>query len=632
MNTQLSHAQQLEQFVTQKNESALKLFLKNTPNIETSNLTPALIKAIQQKNKNLTALLIEHGADVLDETENNASPYQTAKQTNDNAFVEFVQATALINAIFLNNEQTVQKLLEDFANIDFQDATGSTPLMVAAYVANPEVINLILAHNPNINLCTADGYNALFCCITNPQIVEMLINKGININQQAKEGLTPLLLASQSKATQTVNLLLKNNANINDCLENGNNALMIAIKKNDIETAKMLINAGISLSHKNNQEKTAFMLANETGNQEIKKAIQQKLSETENHILIDEQEMSVHDQIEFYVNNKMSFMLHGPSGVGKSMRVEEVDPDLTSISLYNGVLPEDIVGKTIYPNNNEHQGIWVAPDWYTTLKEKCEKEPHKIHVLFIDEVTNAKPTTQSLIFHIVLQRAIAVGKGKLPENSVVVLAGNNQTESSASYNMPEPLFRRLNAHIYLKPDLGEWLIWGSQKSKKHPENSNRLNIHPLVSSFVTIHQKDIFYTLYDEEKTEPQHALDPRGWMQVSNIIYNNNGILRKDLLKNKMGEELAIAFMQYAKNPLLTKEQILEGRFTENDIPKEADTQLALTLSLRYANFREVSTIRSFVKEKLGAENLAVFDKHWANDNYEKLAFLNQLRQNRTR
>ena len=159
-------------------------------------------------------------------------------------------------------------------------------------------------------------------------------------------------------------------------------------------------------------------------------------------IEVSDEPMPVKDQINFYVQNGMSFMLHGPSGVGKSRRMKKIDPDLTSITLCNGILPEDVIGKTIYPNGVEADGasggVWVPPKWYTDLCRKCETEPDKQHVLFIDEVTNARETTQSLIYHVALEKSIAQGVGKLPNNAVVVLAGNSKEESGAAYNMPAP--------------------------------------------------------------------------------------------------------------------------------------------------------------------------------------------------
>lgn len=349
-------------------------------------------------------------------------------------------------------------------------------------------------------------------------------------------------------------------------------------------------------------------------------------------IEVEEAPMTVKEQINFYVQNRMSFMLHGPSGVGKTARVEAIDPDLTAVPLWNGVLPEDIVGKVRYPNGetklpdeDKEGGVWVAPDWYNELCKKCENEPDKKHVLFIDEVTNARPTTQSLIFHIALKKSISPSKGKLPDNAMVVLAGNNKEESAAAYNMPEPLFRRMCGHIYLEPDVPDWLEWGSEKSRKHPEDPERLNIHPIVSSFVGTYGKDVFYSAYDEENPK-QWAMDPRGWEQVSDIIYDNKGVIRRELLESKMGKELAAHFLIYAKNPPLSLEEIISKDYNSYDIPQGNDAKLALTYSLRYVDEKNVGTVRDFIGCHLGAENRAVFDSLWIGKSDERALQIAQM------
>jgi hypothetical protein len=300
------------------------------------------------------------------------------------------------------------------------------------------------------------------------------------------------------------------------------------------------------------------------------------------------------------------------------------------------VLPEDIVGKVIYPNgtvdlpDNERQfgGRWVAPDWYIELCRKCESEPDKKHVLFIDEITHARPTTQSLIFHIVLKKSISPSKGKLPDNAVVVLAGNSREESGAAYNMPEPLFRRMVAHIHLEPNVPEWLEWASDKSRRNPA---RLNIHPVVSSFVATYEDQAFFSSYDEE-IPPKWAIDPRGWEQISDIIYKNDGVIQRELLENKMGQELTDSFFTYAKNPLLSLEEVLEivaeGECPPNRIPNSHDAKLALALGLRHANDKEVVLVRQFIGDNLGKEILAVFDPVWADKSEERALLIKSLQQ----
>ena len=331
-------------------------------------------------------------------------------------------------------------------------------------------------------------------------------------------------------------------------------------------------------------------------------------------IEVSDEPMPVKDQINFYIQNGMSFMLHGPSGVGKSQRVKEIDPDLTSITLCNGILPEDVIGKTIYPNgvgaDGASGGVWVPPKWYTDLCRKCETEPDKQHVLFIDEVTNARETTQSLIYHVALEKSIAQGVGKLPNNAVVVLAGNSKEESGAAYNMPAPLFRRLS-HIYLDLNIQDWLEWGSEHSKSHPEDPDRLNIHPLVASFVATYGRQVFYSEYDEENPG-KFALDPRKWEKVSDKIYANKGVMRREILEADIGPDLAASLLFYAENPPLSLEEVIEGEYTRKDIPQGQDARLALALSLRHATPKQVGKVRQFVETQLGAEYRAIFDSVW--------------------
>lgn len=357
-------------------------------------------------------------------------------------------------------------------------------------------------------------------------------------------------------------------------------------------------------------------VAAETDRTQNPKGAKQMNNNSKNSVVVvDETPMSVNEQIEFYVKNGMSFMLHGPSGIGKTARVEQVDPDLTAVPLWNGVLPEDIVGKVRYPSGQEvaateenaANGVWVEPDWYVELKRKCAAEPEKMHVLFIDEVTNARPTTQSLIFHLTLKKSITPSKGKLPENSVVVLAGNNRNESEAAYNMPEPLFRRMSGHIYLEPNVREWMVWGSESSYKHPQDKERTNIHPLVTSFVGTYGDDVFYSEYNEE--ESRYALDPRGWEQISDIIYDNHGVIRKELLVAKMGNELASNFLAFAKIPQLSIEDVVSHNYDARRLPQSQDARLALTLNLRHADATQQKEVRRFISENLGKEYCSVFD-----------------------
>ena len=333
--------------------------------------------------------------------------------------------------------------------------------------------------------------------------------------------------------------------------------------------------------------------------------------------------MTVNEQIKFYIETGKSFMLHGPSGVGKTRRIEEADPDFVSIVLRNGILPEEVIGKTIYPNNDKTKaGTWVPPAWYVDLCEKCEREPDKQHVLFIDEITNVKPSEQSLVFHLVLNNSIGPNIGKLPQNVVVAAAGNSKEESEAAYNMPEPLFRRFDGHIELRPDVQLWLEWGSEQSDK---GEGRLKVHPLVANFVGAYGSQVFYSPYDSEDP-PKYAIDPRGWEQVSDIIYDNKGLIARELIENKVGKEIAATFVAFAQTPPLMVEDVIDKNYDYSDIPGQFDAKYALALSLRSASIDEIQKVREFINIELGGEILSMFDLVWVGDDNEKAIHLASL------
>lgn len=342
-------------------------------------------------------------------------------------------------------------------------------------------------------------------------------------------------------------------------------------------------------------------------------------------VTVETKPLTIKEQINYYRQAGKSFMLHGPSGIGKTRRIEESDPNLVSIVLRKGMLPEEIIGKTIYPNQETTVGgTWVPPAWYISLQEKCKAEPDKNHILFIDEITNVNHNEQSLVFHLVLNRTIQPNLGKLPENVVIVAAGNSREESESAYNMTEPLFRRFDGHIYLKPEINEWLEWGSEPN---PKRNGKPKIHPLVAKFVATYSDTVFYSAYDSENP-PKYAIDPRGWEQLSDIIYDNHGVIRQELIENKVGEEIANNFIAFAQMPFISLEDVLEGNYDKEDFPNGFDiaSKYSIALSLREATEDQVETVRNFISKELGSEILALYDSIWIGDDIERAVYIANL------
>lgn len=99
------------------------------------------------------------------------------------------------------------------------------------------------------------------------------------------------------------------------------------------------------------------------------------------------EDVSEEDIIKGAIESNIAVFLHGQSSEGKSARVKQIDPDCVIIYLRNST-PESLNGKSVY-NSETGEMIDIKPTWLKKLEDKCEREPDKYHIVFLDEITNA---------------------------------------------------------------------------------------------------------------------------------------------------------------------------------------------------------------------------------------------------
>ena len=133
------------------------------------------------------------------------------------------------------------------------------------------------------------------------------------------------------------------------------------------------------------------------------------------------------------MKKKRPLFLWGPPGIGKSDIMQQITDDLEKAFLIDIRLslwdPTDVKGMPYYAVNDNTMK-WAPP---VELPVEALAKKYKTIVLFLDEMNSAAPAVQAAAYQLILNRR--VGTYKLPDNVVIVAAGNRETDKGVTYRM-----------------------------------------------------------------------------------------------------------------------------------------------------------------------------------------------------
>lgn len=271
---------------------------------------------------------------------------------------------------------------------------------------------------------------------------------------------------------------------------------------------------------------------------------------------------------------KRPVFLWGPPGIGKSELVEGITKEMGGymIDLRLGQMePTDLRG---IPFFNKDKGVmdWAPP---IDLPDAELASQYPVIVLFLDEMNSAAPAVQAAGYQLILNRR--VGKYVLPDNVVIVAAGNRESDKGVTYRMPSPLANRF-VHLEMRVDHASWEQWATLN-----------NIHKDVIGYVGFAKQDLF----DHDPRSASRAFaTPRSWSFVSQLLDDNiDDATLTDLVAGTVGEGVAIKFMAHRKiaGQMPRAEDVLSGKVKDLAI-KEVSAQYSLAISLCY-ELKDVNT-----------------------------------------
>ena len=267
--------------------------------------------------------------------------------------------------------------------------------------------------------------------------------------------------------------------------------------------------------------------------------------------------------IEHCIKLQRPLMMWGAPGIGKSDIVKQV-ADAQERQVIDIRLPlwepTDIKGIPYY-NSKENNMVWAAPAELPTDEKSTA-------IVFLDELNSAAPAVQAAAYQLILNRR--VGTYKLPDNVLIVAAGNREADKGVVYRMPAPLANRF-VHLELSVNFDDWFQWAVTN-----------DIHEDVVGYLTFAKKD----LYDFDPKSPSRSFaTPRSWSFVSELLEDDDDEnTTTDLVSGSVGEGLAVKFMAHRKvaSKLPDPVDILNGKVKDIET-KEISAMYSLTVSLCY-------------------------------------------------
>ncbi|MEE0955801.1 MAG: AAA family ATPase [Eubacterium sp.] len=277
--------------------------------------------------------------------------------------------------------------------------------------------------------------------------------------------------------------------------------------------------------------------------------------------------------------------LWGPPGVGKSDAVREIAEAVRLQTGKKSVVTEvrlllfspiDLRGVPV-PDKAHEFTNWLRPRIFD-----LDPSDDVVNFLFLDELTAAAPAVQAAAYQVTLDRRI--GEHELPDNCIVIGAGNRVTDNSVSFHMPAALANRMK-HFDIGVSFAGWRRWAVSHE-----------INPYVLGYLSYDNTRLF----SEDRIATDAAFPtPRSWEAVSRDL----NIMGKapweihTLISASIGTDSAIEFEAWAKifQSLPAMADIFRGKTVT--LPRKPDVLYAM-----------ISAMTGYItenREKLSIEEL---------------------------
>lgn len=264
-----------------------KLINLNTYTKKIKHYNDLLFLALFDNNLEIAKLLIENGYDIHQKNNTESNPLHFACKSKDAEIVKMLlDRKADLNQRDFNGElpfhyacqKQNKEIIELFISLKNQvnEKTNdqSTPIQLAYKNKNLKVIPPLLKHGANIHeLFDEEEISTLHIAadLDDPDLIEFLISKKIDVDTQNKSGMTPLMFACRKNNLRAMECLINKGVSIHIRDQKGLQPIHFAAQSGHFEAVKLLLKARPALisSHATGTNDTLLMLALKSKSQDL---------------------------------------------------------------------------------------------------------------------------------------------------------------------------------------------------------------------------------------------------------------------------------------------------------------------------------------------------------------------------
>ncbi|XP_046401396.1 ankyrin-1-like [Ischnura elegans] len=264
----------------------VKIILGHFPDVNNESNRRSFITAVYRNNmqyRDITNSLLQYGFNVRPDDSNSRELLFNAVRKGYISIVESLLKcgayTDLLSELLLlaakNNKEVTEVLLEHGADLHYKDEHGRTALYATAMHVDDnaydleddsvkgEIAELLLRNGAIVNAQSKFGYQPIHAAAANgyPSVVQKLLEHGADANSKSKSGETPLHLASDKGYVQVVLHLLDFGAIIDSTDQIGRTPRHIASEKGHVFIVHNLLNEGSDVNITTGDNLTAHDIA-----------------------------------------------------------------------------------------------------------------------------------------------------------------------------------------------------------------------------------------------------------------------------------------------------------------------------------------------------------------------------------